>query len=443
MKIFVLLVLAAGVAAQTPQTRDQELSLHAGRGVLMDFPANITRISASSPEIADAVAASTREVMINAKAPGAATVIVWMSSGDRAVFHVAVEPNVEPLERLLKETFPLEGIRVHAARDSISLTGNVSAQAISERAAALAAPFAKTVVNNLQVAPSGPGKQILLRVRFAELNRLASSAFAVNLLSTGALNTPGVVTTGQFQPPLPSEIAGSVGAPLHGTTSKFTITDVLNVFAFRPDLNLAAFIKALQSRGLLQILAEPNLVAADGKEASFLVGGEFPIPIVQGGVNAGAVTIMFKEFGIRLTFTPVVTPARTIKMHVKPEVSTIDQANSVTVSGFFIPALATRRMETDIELVEGQSFVIGGLIDDRVTETIAKIPGLGDIPLLGQLFRSRNQSKAKTELIVMVTPELTSAVDAAAVSTAPRMPREFLAPQLVGPAGAGAGRKPR
>lgn len=440
MKTLTLLALAAMAAAQSPQTQD--LKLAAGRGALVDFPRDIARISISNPEVADAVAASTREVMINAKAPGAATVAVWSKSGERTIFHVTVEPNLEPLERLLKETFPLEGIRVHAARDSISLTGNVATPALAERAAALAAPFAKTVVNNLQVLPPGPDKQILLRVRFAELNRLASSAFAVNLLSTGALNTPGVITTGQFQPPRPSEIQGVIGGSLQGTASKFSVSDVLNIFAFRPDLNLGAFIKALQSRGLLQILAEPNLVAADGKEASFLVGGEFPIPIVQGGVNAGAVTVMFKEFGIRLTFTPAVTPNRTIKMHVRPEVSTIDQANSVTVSGFFIPALATRRMETDIELAEGQSFVIAGLIDDRVTETLAKIPGLGDIPLLGMLFRSRQQSKAKTELIVMVTPELASPVEAAAAASDPKMPREFLAPQLEGPVAPPAGRKP-
>lgn len=429
--VFTMLVVTALAVAQSPQA--QHLKLIAGRGELVDFQGDIARISISNPEVADAVAASTREIMINAKAPGAATVAVWSKSGERAIFQVSVQTNVEPLERLLRETFPLESIRVHAAPDSISLSGDVSSPAVAERAAALAAPFAKTVVNNLQVLPPGPDKQILLRVRFAELNRLASSAFAVNLISTGALNTPGAVTTGQFQPPLPSQVEGVIGGSLQGTTSKFSISDALNIFAFRPDLNLGAFIKALQSRGLLQILAEPNLVATDGKQASFLVGGEFPIPIVQGGVNAGAVTVMFKEFGIRLTFTPVVTPNRTIKLHVQPEVSTIDQANSVTVSGFFIPALATRRMETDIELAEGQSFAIAGLIDDRVTETLAKIPGLGDIPLLGALFRSRLQNKAKTELIVMVTPELTAPVEAAAAAEAPKMPREFLAPQLEGP----------
>lgn len=427
------LFFAAAVALFAQEPRTQELTLTAGRSALVDFSADIGRISTSNPEVADAVAASTREVLLNAKAPGVSTVVIWSRSGERALYHVAVEPNLEPLRRLIAATFPKEQIAVQAARDSLSLTGTVSSQAVSDRAAALAAPFSKAVVNNLTVVSAGPDRQILLRVRFAELNRNASSAFGVNLVSTGALNTPGSITTGQFQPPRPAELAGAIGASASGTTSKFTISDVLNVFAFRPDLNLAAFIKALQSKGLLQILAEPNLVAADGKEASFLVGGEFPVPIVQGGQNTGAVTIVFKEFGIRLTFTPNVTSHGTVRMHVRPEVSTIDQANSVLFSGFVIPALATRRMETHIELAEGQSFVIAGLIDDRVTETMMKIPGLANIPLLGNLFRSRQENKAKTELIVIVTPEVATPVAAGQRPPQPSMPKEFLTPMLVSP----------
>ncbi len=433
MRAVLLLVAAIATVSLAQEPRTQELTLTAGRSALVDFPAEIGRISTSNPEIADAVAASTREVLLNAKAPGVSTVVIWSRNGERALYHVTVEPNLEPLRRLLASTFPEERISVQAARDSLSLTGTVRSQAVADRAAALAAPFSKAVVNNLAVASGGPERQILLRVRFAELNRNASSAFGVNLVSTGALNTPGSITTGQFQSPRPAELAGTIGGSVAGTTSKFTISDVLNVFAFRPDLNLAAFIKALQSQGLLQILAEPNLVAANGKEASFLVGGEFPVPIVQGGQNAGAVTIVFKEFGIRLTFTPNVTGHGTVRMHVRPEVSTIDQANSVLFSGFVIPALATRRMETDIELADGQSFVIAGLIDDRVSETFMKVPGLSNIPILGTLFRSRQENKSKTELIVMVTPEVAAPVAAGQPVAQPAMPKEFLTPLLVAP----------
>ena len=207
-----------------------------------------------------------------------------------------------------------------------------------------------------------------------------------------------------------------------------SISDALNIFAFRSDLNLGALIKALQSRSLLQILAEPNLITSNGKEASFLVGGEFPIPVLQGGGNSGAVTIMFREFGVRLTFNPSITENSTIRMYVKPEVSTLDVAHGISFNGFTIPALSTRKMETNIELGEGQSFVIGGLIDNRLTETISRIPGLSSLPILGNLFKTKEVDRNNTELIVMVTPEITMPLQAGEPKPLPVMPREFLAP---------------
>src|SRR5262249_37807764 len=190
-----------------------------------------------------------------------------------------------------------------------------------------------------------------------------------------------------------------------GTSSQFNLSDALNIFAFRPDLNLAATIKALQTQNVLQILAEPNLVTTNGREASFLAGGEFPVPVLQGGGNAGAVTIQFREFGIRLNFLPFITNNGTIKMHVRQELSTIDLNNAVVFSGFTIPALATRKAETDVELGAGQSFAIAGLSDERAQEQFSKIPGLGNIPILGYLFKSRARQKSKSELIVLVTPQ--------------------------------------
>jgi len=239
-------------------------------------------------------------------------------------------------------------------------------------------------------------------------------------------NTPGRVTTGQFPSGTPSVLRGTIPGHISGTTTDFSLSDVLNIFAFRPDLNLGVLIRDLQTQGVLQILAEPNLVTTSGKEASFLVGGEFPVPVVQGGQNAGAVTIVFREFGIRLTFLPQVTANKTIKMHVKPEVSTIDLANGVVFSGFTIPALATRRIETDIELGEGQSFVIAGLLDDRVTETLSQVPGLSRLPILGALFKSRSESKSKTELLVMVTPESIYPLLPTDPKPLPIMPKAFL-----------------
>jgi len=430
-----LLCVLAAAAVSPVESSAADMKLTVGRSVVIDCPAEVTRLAISNPEVADAVAVSSREVLVNAKAQGTATLVVWPKTGARMLVSISVEQNLDPLRDLLRQTFQDQEIRVEAARDAISLNGAVPSQAMADKAAALAAPFAKAVVSNLRIAPGGPEKQILLRVKFAELNRNASTSFGVNLFSTGAGNTPGVTGTGQFTAVRPTELQGTIPGRAAGTTTTFTISDVLNVFAFRPDLNLGAFIKALQGKGLLQTLAEPNLVATNGKDASFLVGGEFPVPIVQGGVNAGAVTIIFKEYGIRLTFQPNLTEHGTIRMYVKPEVSTIDLSNAVLYSGFTIPALATRRMETHIELASGQSFLIAGLLDERVTETMLRVPGLSSVPLLGTIFKSREEHKTATELIVMVTPELSAPVDRSAVQPLPPPPKPFLEPQLVGPSG--------
>jgi pilus assembly protein CpaC len=414
--IAILALTAASLFAQTAE----EMRLTVGKSIVMDYPSDIRQISTSDPTVVDAVAVSTREVLLNAKAAGSATVIIWSREGQRTIYSITVEQNLESLRRLLKDTFPTESIAVQSTKDSIALTGNVSTREMADRAVAMVTPFGRSIVNNLKVAPMPVDKQVLLKVRFAELDRNTSSSFGVNIFSNGAAGTIGRITTGQFGAPSPSGIGGG--------DNSFTLSDALNVFAFRPDLNLGAVIRALQSEGVLQILAEPNLVTTTGKEASFLVGGEFPVPILQGGGNAGAVTVQFREFGIRLTFNPVVTENGTIKMYVKPEVSTIDLANAVTVSGFLIPALATRRMETNVELGPGQSFVIGGLIDDRVQQSMSKVPGLASIPLLGQIFKSRDERKNRTELIVLVTPEITKPIEAGEPTPGPVMLREFMGP---------------
>lgn len=425
MALLLAAVLSAASKITVPVPED-ELKLTIGRSVVLDRASDIARISISNPEVADAIAVSSREVLVNAKSAGLASLVIWSKTGERSMYPVVVEPNLEPVRHLLAETFPGESIDVRATRDSLSLVGRASSQAVADRALALVVPLVKTAVSNLQVVPPPVEKQIVLRVKFVEINRNVSSSFGVNLLSTGALNTPGRITTGQFGAPNPSDVKGVIPGQNTGTSTAFTLSDALNIFAFRPDLNLGAVIRALQTKGMLQILAEPNLVTTNGKEASFLVGGEFPVPIVQGGQNAGAVTVQFREFGIRLTFLPQITANNTIKLHVKPEVSTIDLANSVVFSGFTIPALATRRMETDIELGEGQSFVIAGLIDDRITENLSKVPGLSQIPILGALFKSRSETKSKTELLVMVTPETVHPLLPDDNPLPNKMPKEFL-----------------
>jgi pilus assembly protein CpaC len=264
-----------------------------------------------------------------------------------------------------------------------------------------------------------PEPQILLKVRFASVDRSVSTDLGLNVFSTGATNTIGRVTTGQFPAPGVTTAGG-------GTASTFTLTDALNIFLFRPDLNLGALLKNLETKGLVQVLAEPNVLAINGKQANFLAGGEFPYPILQGGGAVSAVTIAFREFGVRINFLPTLTPRGTLHLELAPEVSALDFANGLTFQGFNVPALTVRRVHTSIELQPGQSFAIGGLIDNRLTETAEKLIGFGDIPIIGRLFRSRSVRRDNTELIVMITPELVRPIPAGQPTPQLNFPKAFL-----------------
>jgi pilus assembly protein CpaC len=401
--LFLPLVFPA-LAIEKMPSEPLELLLTVGKGVVIDCPKGVSRVATSSPEIVDVVAASSEEVLFHAKALGQATIFIWSKTGERVIYNVTVEPNLEPLRRLVRETFPDEEIDIRASRDSLALVGTASSQAVADRALALVSASVKGAVGNLKIAPGTAEKQVVLHVKFAELNRTAVTEFGLNLLSTGATNTVARITSGQFASGGLSQITGATPGAAAPSTS-FSLSDMLNIFAFRPDLNLGVLIRDLQTQGVLQVLAEPNLVATNGKEANFLAGGEFPVPITQAGANSGAISVQYREYGIKLSFLPQVTAHGTIRLHVKPEVSSIDSANGVTVSGLSIPALTMRRFETDIELGEGQSFVIAGLMDDRVIENLSQVPGLSHLPILGALFKSRSITKSKTELIVVVTPE--------------------------------------
>ena len=421
---------SAGAGASPLVDEPVDLTLTVGTGMVVDCPEGVARVAVSNPEVADAVTASSTEVLFHTKTVGQVTMVVWSKTGARISYHLTVEPNLEPLRKLLREAFPDQQMDVRATKESLALVGQASNQAVADRALALIAASVKGAVSNLQIDPPGPENQVLLRVRFAELNRSAVREFGVNLFSTGALNTVGQISAGQFPGVTLSSPPGVVPGGFAGSSAPFSLSDILNIFAFRRDINLGAIIHDMQTRGLLQILAEPNLVATSGKEASFLAGGEFPVPIAQGTGGGVTISVQFKEFGIRLSFTPLLTPHHTIRLHVKPEVSSLDNADGVQLSGFRIPALSTRRVETDIELEEGQSFVIGGLMDDRVIENLSQVPGLAHIPVLGALFKSRSETKNKTELIVIVTPGTARPAGPAA---GPVMPKPFLEPAAEAP----------
>jgi pilus assembly protein CpaC len=406
-----------------------EIPLTIGKSIVLDIPDEIQRVALTDETVADAIAISTREVLINAKAEGVTTLVLWSRSGDRTFFTISVAPNIRMVQDHLRATFPGEQVRITSNRGVMTLNGKVSDPAVEERIISLLQGMgAGAVVSNLELPVPAADRQILLRVKFLEVQRNAIREFGTSIFSTGAGGTIGAVGTQQFGSLGAPAISGTIGAPLSGSTTSFSLTDTLNILAFRPDLNIGAVVKLLQTRGLSELLAEPNVVATSGKQADLLVGGEFPVPVIQGGSSAGAVTVQFREFGIRIGFLPTFTPRGSIQMHVKPEVSALDYANALQLSGFLIPALATRRVETDVELMPGQSFVIGGLLDKRLVESINRIPGLSNIPLLGELFKSRSRTQNNTELLVVVTPEFPDLIEAGAPQPSLTMPRDFLPP---------------
>jgi pilus assembly protein CpaC len=402
----------------------EDLRLTIGKSVVIDYPSDIRQIATSSPEILDASPITTREILLHGKGLGSATLVVWSKSGQRTFYNCTVDLNLDPLRRMLKETFPMDDITVRSSRDTLSLSGSVRNKEEGDRAVAVAGSFAKTVVNNLGVNVGMAEKQILLRVKFAELDRVREVQYGINLLAAPGGNLIGA-TTGQFSN---STTSGNIQVPsvTGGSQALSTITQALSLFAFDPKLNLGAFLKALESQSILQTLAEPNLVTTNGKEASFLVGGEFPVPVVQGGSGAGAVTVQFREFGIRLKFLPVLTDHKTIKMHLSQEVSTLDPGDGVSLNGFVIPALSTRKAETDVELGEGQSFVVAGLVSNAESDTFTKIPVLGSLPIIGYLFKSKDEKKNRTDLVVLVTPEITEPLGTNDPKPSVYMPRDFL-----------------
>ncbi len=374
-----------------------------GKSLLINTTERLKRVSVTDPTIADPQVVSPTQILIHGRSPGEVSLLIWDELERSRSFDLRVDVDVSAAAEEEKRVFPDEQITVTPSRSAIVLSGHVSDEDVSKRAGMIAEAYSHNVVNVLSFGPVG-AQEVLLEVKFAEVDRSAMTQLGVNFFSTGAANTIGTVTTGQFGGFGSQQVTQTTGqAVTPPFNSNQTIGNVLNLFLFRPDIHLGAVIEALQNKNVLQILAEPNLIAVNGKEASFLAGGEFPFPIVQPGQGFTAVTIQFKEFGVKLKFTPLIEPNGNIHLRVVPEVSTLDFANSLSISGFTIPALSTRRADTEFELQDGQSFVIAGLMDNRVTNIVNKIPGLGDIPILGNFFKSKSAQKSNSELMVLCT----------------------------------------
>jgi pilus assembly protein CpaC len=392
------------------------------KSLLINTTEQIKRISVTDPSVADPTVLTPTQILVHGRAPGEVSLIIWDENERSRSFDLRVDVDVSAAAEEEHRVFPEEQISVTPSRAAIVLSGHVTTEDVAKRAGELAAAYSKNVVNVLTFGPVG-AQEVLLEVKFAEVDRSATTQLGANIFSNGAANVIGTSTTGQY-----GGFAGQQISQTQGQNTPFTasqsISSVLNLFLFQPNIHLGAVIEALESKNLLQILAEPNLIAVNGKKASFLAGGQFPFPIVQPGQGFTAVTISFKEFGVKLEFTPVIMPNGNIHLTVSPEVSTLDFADALTISGFTIPALSTRKAETEFELKDGQSFVIAGLIDNRVTDIWNKVPGLGDIPILGAFFKSKSVQKSNSELMVLCTVHRVS--PNAEIPPGPKNPEPFM-----------------
>jgi pilus assembly protein CpaC len=438
--LFLVLAASAPVAAARPAPAADEpgtVRLLVGRSAIVNTEVPITRVSLTSADVADALVTTPNQLLIQGKVPGTISMFVWDRGGVMHRYDVTVERDLSALTQHMRELFPGEDITVASNGKSVVVSGRVSKKYVAEKAVEVAAGHVdkkEDVVNLLQVRETRT-PQVLLRVRFAEVSRSALTELGSSVFTSplGINDTIGRATTGQFPAPGFEKLewtkeGGGWGDRVTSAKGEFTFGDFLNLFLFNKRYDLGVMVRALQNRGLFQSLAEPNLVAESGKEASFLAGGEFPIPVAQSGAGALAISIMFKEFGVRLNFTPTVEGENRVRLKVRPEVSTLDFGNAIVLQGFRIPALSTRRTETELELDNGQTFAIAGLLNNTMTESMQKIPGIGDIPILGYLFRSKAAQKNRTELVVLITPEILPTTSPGVTTETPRMQEPLLGP---------------
>jgi pilus assembly protein CpaC len=425
---------------------NQVLHILVGHSVVIRTESRLKRVLVGNPAVITTSTTAPNELVVTATTAGSSSVILWQEDNQSRILEVFADLDVSLLRDAIGRGFPGEPVQAEAEEGRVVLTGTASAPAVADQIGKMAAPFSKDIVNSIRIAEPGRRKQVLLKVRFAQVDRARVTTLGFNLFSTGATNTFGATSTQQFGRfsganvgSVPKNVSpgtvtgnniatGAIGNRLSGQPGAFGLSDLMNLFLFRSDLNLGAVIQDLQQRNVLQILAEPNLLAANGEPASFLAGGELPYPVLQGSGGNSTVTVQFKPFGVKLEFTGTIEDDNTIRLKVFPEVSSLDFTNAVTISGFVLPAIATRHAETVIELKNGQSFGIAGLLDQRTTAQFSKVPGIGDLPIIGQLFRSKSINKTNSELMVIVTPTIVDFANAPA-AVLPKAPMPPLDPK--------------
>jgi pilus assembly protein CpaC len=380
------------VAQRVVRAPEQVVSVSKGASALLVNTTNIQRFSIGDPAVAEAVVVSPTEILINGKALGTTSLFLWDNTGAIKLYSVEVTADAPGLQRYLSSVLQGEKIDVIASGNVVTLSGQVRDASVANRAVEIAKGSGATIVDNLTTPEA---VQVLLKVRFAEVNKSAIKEFRSQL----ATLNPHKLDAEDLNP---GWVGSSNTNPQNGTFSD----GVVDLGLFNAGASIEVLLRALTSKGLLKSLAEPNLMTLPGREASFLAGGEFPYPAVQGGGGNNAVSIVFKEFGIRLKFTPTITRSGSIRLKVAPEVSALDFSNPLIFGGFTIPSLLSRRAETEIEMQSGQYLAIAGLVDNRMTNNSTKVPVLGDIPILGQFFRSKDARQNRTELLVLVSPKL-------------------------------------
>ena len=371
-----------------------------GQSRLLTFDRPIERFSVSNPEIAEAVLVTSNQVVVNGRAFGQINFIAWEKGTTRfVVFDVYVRTNLSLIDSQIRALFPKEDIRLSQANGSVVLSGTVSAPSIATQTEAVVQAAGFKTVNLLQ-SPVKGARQVQLQVRVAEVTRSKMRELGTSYAYQASPGSGGYINSGTG----PSSL-GDIGSGILSGT----IANSLNLFVMGG--NTLAFLRALQQQGALRSLAEPNLIAMDGQEASFLAGGEYPVPVVQANGDRSTVSIIFKEYGVRLNFKPTIIDEDHIRLELEPEVSTLDFVNGVKFEGFLIPGLKARRAKTGIELRDGQSFALAGLLDNSESQTLSKVPGVGDIPILGNLFRSKQFQKNESELMFIVTAQLVKPVN--------------------------------
>ena len=389
--------------ASFAQTGKENLPINVliGQSRVITFDRAIERFSISNPEIAEAVLVSKDQVIVNGKGFGQVNFIAWEKGGERMlIFDVYVRTNLSLIDSQVRALFPKDDIRLSQANGSVVLSGSVADENLAKQAEAVVQAAGFKTVNMLQTPPKNM-LQVQLQVRVAEVSRSRIRDIGAAYGYQSSLGVGGFLNSGGG----PYSVGKVDGGEIFGTVA----SSALNLFVMGG--NSYNFLRALQTQGAIRSLAEPNLIAMNGQTASFLAGGEFPVPIVQNSGDRVAVAIVFKEYGIRLNFKPTIIDEEHIRLEMEPEVSTIDFANGVKFDGFLIPALKTRRAKTGVELRDGQSFALAGLLDNNEVRSMSKVPLLGDVPLLGNLFRSKSFQKQETELMFFVTAQMVKPVN--------------------------------